>query len=46
MVTHNPNLALGCDAEQIVHVHIDKENKNEATSNQVYRRLTQLTNLA
>jgi predicted ATPase len=28
MVTHNPNLALGCDAEQIIKVHIDKENGN------------------
>jgi len=29
IVTHNPNLAVVCDAEQIVHVHIDKMNKNK-----------------
>lgn len=29
MVTHNPNLAVGADAEQIIHVCIDKTNKNE-----------------
>ncbi|GAB3995669.1 AAA family ATPase [Spirosoma daeguense] len=29
IVTHNPNLAVVCDADQIVHVRIDKENKNE-----------------
>jgi len=29
IVTHNPNLAVGADAEQIIHVHIDKKNKNE-----------------
>ena len=28
MVTHNPNLAVGADAEQIIHVNIDKTNKN------------------
>lgn len=28
MVTHNPNLAVVCDAEQIVQMKIDKENKN------------------
>lgn len=28
MVTHNPNLAVVADAEQIIYVHIDKENKN------------------
>ena len=28
IVTHNPNLAVVCDADQIVHMHIDKENKN------------------
>ena len=26
MVTHNPNLAVVADAEQIIHVHLDKEN--------------------
>lgn len=29
MVTHNPNLAVVADAEQIVYVHIDKENGNQ-----------------
>ena len=29
MVTHNPNLAVGADAEQIIHVNIDKINKNK-----------------
>lgn len=29
MVTHNPNLAVGADAEQIIHVSIDKMNKNK-----------------
>lgn len=28
LVTHNPNLAVVCDAEQVVHAFIDKENKN------------------
>lgn len=28
IVTHNPNLAVVCDAEQIIHVKIDKENDN------------------
>lgn len=28
IVTHNPNLAIVCDAEQIVHIEIDKKNKN------------------
>lgn len=28
IVTHNPNLAVVCDAEQIIHVKIDKENSN------------------
>jgi predicted ATPase len=27
MVTHNPNLAVVADAEQIIHVSIDKKNK-------------------
>jgi len=27
MVTHNPNLAIVADAEQIIYMHIDKENK-------------------
>ena len=29
MVTHNPNLAVGADAEQIIHVKINKANKNK-----------------
>ena len=27
MVTHNPNLAVVCDAEQIIHMSIDKADK-------------------
>ncbi len=27
MVTHNPNLAIVSDAEQVIYMHIDKENK-------------------
>jgi len=33
MVTHNPNLAVVADAEQIIHVNIDKENENEFSFN-------------
>lgn len=29
MVTHNPNLAVVADAEQIIHVNIDKNNNNQ-----------------
>lgn len=29
MVTHNPNLAVVADAEQIIHVRINKQNNNE-----------------
>ena len=29
MVTHNPNLAVVADAEQIIHVALDKKNKND-----------------
>jgi ABC-type lipoprotein export system ATPase subunit len=29
MVTHNPNLAVVADAEQVIHVSIDKNNKND-----------------
>jgi ABC-type lipoprotein export system ATPase subunit len=29
MVTHNPNLAVVADAEQIIHVSIDKKKKND-----------------
>jgi ABC-type lipoprotein export system ATPase subunit len=28
LVTHNPNLAVVCDAEQVVHAFIDKEEQN------------------
>ena len=28
IVTHNPNLAVVSDAELVIHVNIDKENKN------------------
>jgi len=31
IVTHNPNLAVVCDAEQLIRVHIEKENKNKVT---------------
>ena len=31
IVTHNPNLAVVCDAEQIIYVKIEKENKNKLT---------------
>lgn len=33
IVTHNPNLAVVADAEQVVHVNIDKENKNTFSFN-------------
>ncbi len=29
IVTHNPNLAVACNAEQIIHVSMNKENGNE-----------------
>lgn len=29
IVTHNPNLAVACNAEQIVHISMNKENGNE-----------------
>lgn len=29
IVTHNPNLAVACNAEQIIHVSIDKEDGNK-----------------
>lgn len=28
IVTHNPNLAIVCDADQIINIHIEKDNKN------------------
>jgi ABC-type lipoprotein export system ATPase subunit len=31
MVTHNPNLAVVADAEQIIYVNIDKQNNNKFT---------------
>lgn len=31
IVTHNPNLAVGADAEQIIYVHLDKKKKYEFT---------------
>lgn len=29
MVTHSPNIAVVCDAEQIIHSNIDRANKNK-----------------
>lgn len=29
IVTHNPNIAVACDAEQLIYVHIDKSNNNQ-----------------
>jgi ABC-type lipoprotein export system ATPase subunit len=31
MVTHNPNLAVVCDADQIIHTHVDKTDGNRVT---------------
>lgn len=31
IVTHNPNLAVVCDADQIIHSHIDKQGRNKVT---------------
>jgi predicted ATPase len=31
IVTHNPNLAIVCDADQIIHCSIDKTQKNRVT---------------
>lgn len=31
MVTHSPNIAVVCDAEQIIHAFIDRSNKNKVT---------------
>jgi len=28
---HNPNLAVVCDADQIIHCNIDKQNRNTVT---------------
>lgn len=31
IVTHNPNLAVVCDADQVIHAHIDKSDGNRIT---------------
>jgi hypothetical protein len=31
IVTHNPNLAIVCDADQVIHCHMDKKNRNKVT---------------
>lgn len=31
MVTHNPNLAVVCDAEQIIHCEFDRKNNSKIT---------------
>lgn len=31
IVTHNPNLAVVCDADQVIHCHIDKSARNKVT---------------
>jgi hypothetical protein len=31
MVTHNPNLAVVCDAEQIIHCEFDRKNGHRIT---------------
>jgi predicted ATPase len=31
IVTHNPNLAVVCDADQIIHAQIDKQHQNKVT---------------
>jgi len=31
LITHNPNLAVVCDAEQIIHMMIDKQNLNKVS---------------
>ena len=33
IVTHNPNLAIVCDSEQIIHAYIDKKNNNIVSYN-------------
>lgn len=33
IVTHNPNLAVVCDADQIIHIKIEKHNKNKILIN-------------
>ncbi len=29
IITHNPNLAIVCDADQLINMHIEKDNKNK-----------------
>ena len=31
LITHNPNLAVVCDADQIIHMTIDKQNLNQVS---------------
>jgi hypothetical protein len=31
MVTHNPNLAVVCDADQVIHARLDKADGNRVT---------------
>jgi predicted ATPase len=31
IVTHNPNLAVVCDADQIIHAQIEKQLRNKVT---------------
>ena len=31
MITHNPNIAVVCDAEQIIHANINKQDGNKVT---------------
>ena len=31
IVTHNPNLAVVCDADQVIHAHLDKTDGNRVT---------------
>jgi len=31
LVTHNPNLAVVCDVDQVIHCAIDKKNRNKVT---------------
>ena len=33
LVTHNPNLAVVCDADQVIYSHIEKNNKNRVIYN-------------
>lgn len=31
IVTHNPNLAVVCDADQVIYAHLDKKDANKVT---------------